>query len=221
MKTVLSPLFNGIREDELAEMKTVSCLREKNYGKGEYIFRMGDVTTELGIVLSGSVVVENADVWGNTGILTKVHPGGVFAETYALGRVPMMVSAKAMEDSRIQFLDLRVLDAFQNSALDWQRKLLKNLLDISARKNIILSERMFCISSKTVRGRVLAYLSKQARLAASSSFRIPFDRQQMADYLNVDRTALSKELGKMKEEGLIDFNKNHFVIYSEETFQAR
>ena len=221
MKTMVSPVFNGISEDELAGMKAASCLREKNYAKGEYIFRMGDVTTKLGIVLSGSVVVENEDVWGNTGILTKVHSGGVFAETYALCRLPMMVSAKAMEDSRIQFLDLRVLDTYESSAFTWQRKLSKNLLDISARKNITLSERMFCISSKTVRGRVLVYLSKQARLSGSSSFRIPFDRQQMADYLNVDRSALSKELGKMKEEGLIDFNKNHFVIYSEESFRER
>ena len=206
-----SPLFKGITEDEFEEM-TAACIRERGYSKNDFIFRMGNVTTELGIVASGSVVIENLDAWGNTGVLTKAGPGSIFAETYALCGTPMMVQAKAQEDSLILFLNLSFRENRNDKAPAWQPKLIKNLLDISARKNITLSERMFCISHKTVRGRVLTFLSKQAGAAGCAAFSIPFDRQQMADYLNVDRTALSKELGKMRDEGLITFRKNEFTI---------
>lgn len=210
---IASPVFKGITEAEYVQMNRLSCLREKSYRKGEWVFHPGDTTSELGIVLSGSVIVQSTDVWGNTGVLTKAGPGGVFAETYALCRMPLMVEVVVHEDSRILFLDLSVLDPDAPVPSGWQQKLLRNMLDIAIRKNITLSERMFCVSSKTVRSRVLTFLSKQALAAGSKTFQIPFDRQQMADYLNVERTALSKELGKMRDEGLIDFQKNTFTIH--------
>ena len=213
MKNPLSPVFKGITQEEFEEMKRCACLREKSYRKNERVFRPGDSTTELGIVLSGSVIVENTDVWGNTGVLTKVEPGGVFAETYALCRTPMMVDVVVHTDSRILFVNLSALQPDAVARTGWQQKLLTNLLDIAVRKNLTLTERMSCISAKTVRARVLTFLSAQSLAAGSETFLIPFDRQQMADYLNVDRTALSKELGRMKADGLIDFRKNHFSIH--------
>ena len=221
MGKLLSPVFKGITQEEFEEMKRCACLREKSYRKNERIFHTGDTTSELGIVLSGSVIVENTDIWGNIGILTKVEPGGVFAETYALCRTPMMVEVLAHTDSRILFLDLSTLQPDAPAESGWQRKMLKNLLDSAVRKNLTLTERMSCISAKTVRGRVLAFLSRQSFAAGSETFRIPFDRQQMADYLNVDRTALSKELGKMKEDGLIDFYKNRFTIHKNDAVLAK
>lgn len=211
-RKIASPVFKGITEPEYDEMNSISCLREKSYRKGEWIFHPGDNTSELGIVLSGSVIVQSTDVRGNTGVLTKAGPGGVFAETYALCRMPLMVEVVVHEDSRILFLDLTVLDPDAPVLSGWRQKLLRNMLDIAIHKNLTLSERMFCVSAKTVRSRVLTYLSKQALAAGSDTFQIPFDRQQMADYLNVERTALSKELGRMRAEGLIDFHKNTFTI---------
>lgn len=141
-----------------------------------------------------------------------MEKGQVFAESYAFHEVPLMVDAIADEDSLILFLDVQQLMEEQNAQATWYCKMLKNLLLISTKKNRNLSNRIFCTTSKTVRGRLAAFFSEQAAKTGSNTFDIPFNRQQMADYLNLDRSALSKELGKMREEGLLTFHKNHFSI---------
>jgi len=158
------------------------------------------------------VLIENNDLWGNKSILSRVEKGQVFAESYAFHEVPLMVDAIADEDSLILFLDVQRLMEEQNAQATWYCKMLKNLLLISTKKNRNLSNRIFCTTSKTVRGRLAAFFSEQAAKTGSNTFDIPFNRQQMADYLNLDRSALSKELGKMREEGLLTFHKNHFSI---------
>ena len=158
------------------------------------------------------MLIENNDLWGNKSILSRVEKGQVFAESYAFHEVPLMVDAIADEDSLILFLDVQRLMEEQNAQATWYCKMLKNLLLISTKKNRNLSNRIFCTTSKTVRGRLAAFFSEQAAKTGSNTFDIPFNRQQMADYLNLDRSALSKELGKMREEGLLTFRKNHFSI---------
>ena len=156
--------------------------------------------------------IENNDLWGNKSILSVVKPGEVFAETYALCRETLMVDAVAAEETSVLFLDLQSALDNSQSGQSWYPKLQKNLLLISAQKNLTLSGRIFCTTSKTIRGRLLTYLSEQAAKSGDNVFHIPFDRQQLADYLNVERSALSKELGRMKKEGLIDYRKNHFKL---------
>ncbi len=124
-----------------------------------------------------------------------------------------MVSAVASEDSEILFLDLKRLQEFSPPFAPFSSVLLQNLLQISMQKNLILSNRIFCTTPKTIRERLLIYLTAQAMRANSTVFEIPFDRQQMADYLNLDRSALSKELGKMKKEGILEFHKNQFILH--------
>ena len=124
----------------------------------------------------------------------------------------MMVDAVAGEDAVIAFLSLEVVRACKNMTNEWHGKLLTNLLQVSVRKNLVLSTRIFCTSGKTIRSRLLTYLTGQQVKAGSTTFQIPFDRQQLADYLNVDRSALSKELGKMRDEGIVDFYKNSFRL---------
>lgn len=164
-------------------------------------------------MLSGSVSIENDDVWGNKSILDKVGPGQVFAETYAcVPGEPLMVSVVAAEDTEILFLDVsRALDGCSN-ACGSQSRLLRNLLSISARKNLHLSRRIFHTSSKSIRGRLLSYLSFQAAQHGSNDFEISFNRQQLADYLSVDRSAMSNELSKMQRDGLLTVNRSHFTI---------
>ena len=167
----------------------------------------------MGLVLEGSVRIESNDMWGNRTILSHVGPGQFFAETYAfLHAEPLLVDVVANEDSRILFLHIRILKEMNAAANTWVLKLLTNLLVVTAHKNLVLSGRSFHTSPKTIRGKVLAYLNSVALQNGGHRFDIPFDRQQLADYLNVDRTALSKELGKMKNEGLITFEKNHCEI---------
>lgn len=210
-------LFQGSTAEETE--KILSCLGagEKHYRKEEIICHMGDTVTSLGVVISGSVLIENDDIWGNRSILDRVGPGQIFAETYAC--VPgekLMVNVTAAEDTVILFLDVgRIIRTCPNSCA-YHSKLIRNLLSISAQKNLNLSQRIFNTSSKTIRGRLLSYLSDQAVLRGEQQFDIPFNRRQLADYLGVDRSAMSNELSKMQREGLIRVERNHFELMSGE-----
>ncbi len=212
MDGIVSPLLRGLEEEELQQIEAAGCLRKSSYGKGAVIFRTGEAVHELGIVLAGSVNIENVDLWGNKSILSNIAPGQIFAESYAISGEAMLVDAAAAEDCEILFMDLRFLMRDENLSKSWRRKLMDHLLQAAVRKNMVLSNRIFCTSSKTVRGRVLTYLSEMAVQSGDTTFQIPFNRQQMADYLNLDRSALSKELGKMQKEGLLKFCRNTFTL---------
>lgn len=210
MNILENPLFQGVSEEEWNEMETGACLRRSAYQKNELICQMGDVVHEIGIVTEGSVHIGTVDFWGNKSILSEVHAGGVFAETYACCAEPMMVEVTAAEDTRLIWMDVSALRG--ETKRSWQEKIMRNMLKISLRKNLTLSQRIFCTTPKTIRERVLTYLTAQSVKHDSDMIDIPFNRQQMADYLNLDRSALSKELGRMKKEGILDFHKNVFRL---------
>ena len=163
------------------------------------------------MVVQGTVHIENLDLWGTKSILSSISAGQAFAETYAFCGDALMVDAVAAEDCTVLLLSTRVLsDARVSPAV--RDTLLRNLLAVSMRKSLSLSQRIFCTTPKTVRGRLLTYFSAQAAKVGGLEFDVPFNRQQMADYLNLDRSALSKELCKMRDEGLLEFEKNHFRL---------
>ena len=207
------PLFSGMTETELAEALTVLRAEERSYQKEEILLHAGSVTERMGIVLSGSVSIESSDVWGNRTILSHVGVGGMFAETYALlSGEPMLVDVVANEDYRVLCLRSGSLQTLRSRGGGWIMQFMANLLMISAHKNLTLSSRSFHTAPKSVRGRVMSYLNARMLRKGSNEFDIPFDRQQLADYLNLERSALSKELGKMQREGLLSVRKNHFKI---------
>ncbi len=212
MEKILSPLFAGIRDDDLQQMLSSPCTRQAEYAKGDIILHAGQTVCEIGIVLDGAVRIESIDLWGDRSILSSVAKGQVFAETYALCHEPMMVDAVAAEQCRILFLHADCLQQAQKDQRPWAMQIMNNMLRVSMQKNLTLSTRIFCTSGKTIRTRLLTYLTYQSVKHGSTTFQIPFDRQQLADYLNLDRSALSKELGKMRDEGLIEFYKNSFKI---------
>ena len=205
-------LFRGISEKGQEALLANDSLRTGFFEKNQTIYHMGSRVHELGIVLSGGVFIENTDLWGNRSILSKITPGQVFAETYAFCREPMMVNVTAAEASMILFFDLRTIEQTTNANASWQIPLLNNMLRISMQKNLTLSNRIFCTTPKTIRERLLVYLSAQAAKEGTDTVTIPFDRQGLADYLNLDRSALSKELGKMQKEGILAFHKNKFTL---------
>lgn len=207
-------LFRDIPVGELSGL--LNCLRavRRQYEKGAVLCSAGERTASIGLVLSGSVHIESDDVWGNKSILSSVGPGQVFAETYAcLPDEPLMVSVTAAEDTAVLFLHAPHMLAPCTQTCTCHAQLIRNLLFVSTRKNLELSRRAFHTAPKTIRGRLLSYLSMQAIHAGSDSFSIPFDRQQLADYLGVDRSALSAELGRMRRDGLLDFKKNRFRLH--------
>ena len=190
-----SPLFRGIPAGDFGVLLEHLKAETRSYKKGDLICHAGEHTNALGIVLTGSVTIESDDIFGNRSVLDKVGPGQVFAETYAcVPNDPMLVNVAAAENCR------------------HHGKLIENLLLVSAQKNLSLSRRIFHTAPKTIRGRLISYLSFQAIRENSDSFTIPFNRQQLADYLSVDRSALSKEMGKMRDEGILNFSKNHFEL---------
>ncbi|SCY56059.1 Crp/Fnr family transcriptional regulator [Butyrivibrio sp. INlla14] len=207
-----SRLFQGMTAKELSLCLDSLDAREKKYRKEELILHAGDTTDKIGMVLSGSVTIESNDVWGNRTVLSHVGISQYFAETYALLGEVLLVDVRANEDCRVLFCNIRtLLDGCKKSS-PWKEKLLKNILIISSQKNLVLSGRSFHTSSKSCRGRLLSYLNAIALQTGSKEFDIPFNRQQLADYLNLERTNLSKELSHMKDEGLIEYRKSHFKL---------
>ena len=206
-------LFEKMTEDEISLSLQLLDAKEETCPKGQILMHAGDVNPRMGLVLEGSVTIESNDMWGNRTILGNVGKGQVFAETYALlPGEPLLVDVTANENCRILFLRIGSIKRLEGLNYPWIHVFFLNILTISARKNLHLSGRSFHISPKSVRGRVMAYLNTMSLQKHSREFDIPFDRQQLADYLNLERTALSKELGKMQRDGLIQVRKNHFVI---------
>lgn len=205
-------LFQGCPEEDILNMSKHLDFRTGRYGKGDVIYGVGSIVADIGLVLSGSVRIEHTDLWGNKSILGITPAGGVFAESYAcIPDEPMMVDAVANEDCNILFINVPKL-FMPCPACSSQNRLIQNLVITNAQKNLQLSSRSLHTSPKTIRGRLFSYFSQQVSAQGSSKIIIPFNRQQLADYLNLDRSALSKELGKMKNDGLIEYNKNTFVI---------
>ena len=210
-------LFRGMDEAELAAALSALSAKEKTYEKDETILYAGNVSEHMGLVLEGSVTIESNDVWGNRTILSHIEKGGTFAETYALLEdEPMLVDVIAKEKSNILFLRIGSLNLLQQDISPWRVKLIGNLLRISSQKNLHLSGRSFHTAPKSIRGRVMAYLNSVSLQKNKIDFDIPFDRQQLADYLNVERSALSRELSNMQQDGLIIVRRNHFEIAKNE-----
>ena len=200
-KTVL---FKGCTDEEIKHM--LICLKNKikKFDKDEYIYNVGEIVTDVCLILSGSVQIENVDVVGNKSILGVVRQGE-----------PILVDVKTCEATEILFINVPALFVESNSC-GHRAKLIQNLLRVSSRKNINLSMRIFHSASKTIRGRLISYFSEQVSVQGTNNIKIPLDRQQLADYLGVERTALSKELGKMRDDGLLTFHKNEFHVVTGE-----
>lgn len=211
-----TPLFRGMEPQDISSMLGCLRAREQCFSKGQVIYQAGDCVTAMGMVLEGVVRIQRDDFWGNTSILSVLQPGQMFAETYAcVPYEPLMVSVVAEQSSTVLFLETpRMLQVCSNGCT-FHQKLVENLLMISAEKNLALSRKIACTTAKTIRGRLLTYLSHQAQRQQSASFQIPFQRQQLADYLNVERSALSNELSKMQRDGLLKVDGRHFVLMVE------
>jgi CRP-like cAMP-binding protein len=207
------PLFNGIEQSDLHSM--IKCLDGKtvNITKGSPVFMEGAPAQFVGVVLSGTVQVVREDYYGNRSVLTILQPGELFAEAFSFaGLEAMPVSVIAIKDSNVLLLDCkRVLTSCSNSC-HFHSLLLKNLLQEMAQKNLALSQKIRYMSQKTTKEKLMAYLLDQAKQHGSSEFTIPFDRQALADYLGVERSAMSAEISKLKSSGQIDTKGAWFCL---------
>ena len=226
-------LFADFTEEEITELLAVLRGKTASCAKGSFILREGARGVPSAIVLTGSVHIVKEDFWGNRAILSEIGPGEMFAETYAcVPGEPLAVSAAAAEDCRCLFLDFSAVLAKPAeegecaaggstiagktaAAVPQQiaeRRLLINLTHILAGKNLFLTKKMEHLTQRTTRQKLLSYLSDVQRRAGSTAFDIPFDRQELADFLAVDRSAMSAELSKLRREGVLEYRKNHFLL---------
>jgi len=210
-----SPLFLGIAPQDAENMLRCLGAIARHYPRGEIIFHVGDTLTSMGVVLSGTIRLEKEDYWGNRSILANVESGGIFGEVYvcAPGKV-LHVNAIAAAECEILFLDISRILKTCPSACPFHVRLIRNLLQMMASKADLLNRKLEHLSKRTIREKLLSYFSDQAQSAHESSFTIPFNRQELADYLNVERSALSAELSRMQKDGLLTYRKNHFSLHA-------
>ncbi len=206
-------LFRGISEGEIAELLLCLGAYERKFQKGDVIFRAGTPVTDMGLVVHGSVNIVVNLYWGNSIIFGHVAKGEVFAENYAaIPGKELLCDVIACEDTDIIFLNVKHVLTTCRKGCAYHNRIIQNMLRISAQKNLNMSSRMIHTASKSLRERLLSYFSEQALEQGSAHFTIPFNRQQLADYLAVNRSAMSNELSKMQAEGLIAYRKNEFTL---------
>ncbi|MEE0776726.1 MAG: Crp/Fnr family transcriptional regulator [Bacillota bacterium] len=208
-----STLFHGVAEREIGDL--VQCLspRQSDFQKGEYLYRHGEKLSSMGLVLQGSVYILKEDYWGNRTILTTVQEGQLFGEAYACSEtMESAVSAVAAQDGAALFFDTKRILTLCPSACSFHAQLVRNLITVLADKNIHLTEKIEHLSQRRLRDKVLSYLMDMSKKQGSTEFTIPFSRQELADYLSVDRSALSSELGKLRDEGILEFERKRFRL---------
>ncbi len=206
-------LFSGISVEELTAMRSCLKAEKKDFPKEAFVLRAGDTADSIGLVLAGTVLIVQEDIWGNRNILSKAGPGQTFAAAYACAPGSKLnVSVLAETPVTAMFLNVKRVLNVCPSTCDHHSRIIRNLLGELAEKNLRFSEKLTHMGQRTTRSKIMSYLSAEAQRLGAYEFDIPFSRQQFADYLGVERSGLSLELGKMKNDGLLDYHKNHFIL---------
>lgn len=190
------PIFNGIEDEEILNIKTLN----QQYKKNSPVIMHGDICTKTGIVEKGKLHITKTDINGNEVLLTEVNAGELFFEAFAFSSLPSAVDVYAAAESSVIWIDRREITG----------QLACNMLTVFAKRNVFLTERIECLSQRSLREKVLSYLYSAG--GGNQTFTIPFNRQQLADYLACDRSALSSVLSKLRDEGIIEYRKNQFTI---------
>ena len=206
-------LFSGVGDEDISAM--LSCLgaRLNRYKKGEYVLRQGEHLSDILVLAKGSLHIQRDDYWGNRSILGNIGEGEIFGEAYiAPESGPLLNDVIAIEDSSVFFFDVKRVITTCSSACRFHTIVVQNLFFAVSDRNRGLVQKLDYMSRRTTREKLISYLSEEAKKQNSAEFTIPFNRQQLADYLAVDRSAMSNELGKMRDEGLLEFQKNRFRL---------
>ena len=207
------PLFDGVSGQEL--MGLLHCLggRLLEAKKEQPIFREGDRAAHLGIVLTGAVRLERQDFYGNRSIVAHIGPGQLFAESYACARVQALpISVVADVSCAVMLIDCHRITVSCSNACSFHSRIIHNLLYLVADRNLLYDRKLQITAMRTTREKLMAYLMDCMKTAGSPRFTMPYDRQELADYLEVDRSGLSVQIGKLKKEGILECHKNEFHI---------
>lgn len=200
-----NPLFAGIGQADLTSLMHCLAARVEEFPKGTPVFLEGDTAAFIGFVLEGTVQIVWDDLYGNRSLLVQAEQGELFGEAYAAAGVDTMpLSGYAVQDSKIMWMECRRMLTVCTNACGFHSMLVKNLLQVVAQKNLLLSRKVQFMSQKTTKEKLMAYLLDQAKQKSALEFTIPLDRQALADFLGVERSAMSAELSKLRREGVLD-----------------
>ena len=206
-------LFAGLSRDELHTMLPCLNARVREFPKGAYVVRRGTVLQDIALPVRGALHIQREDYWGNRDIVRRIHTGELFGEAYiAPGSGALIHDVVAVEDSTVMFFDVRKILTVCSSSCRFHTQVVQNLFFTICEKNRLLLQKMSHLTRRTTREKLISYLSEEAKRQNSARFSIPFNRQQLADFLSVDRSAMSNELCKMRNEGLLEFDKNRFHL---------
>ena len=206
-------LFEGIDQDDVSAM--LGCLRARTLRvkKNQPIFAEGDDARYVGIVLRGSALVVKEDYYGNRSIMARAEPAELFAESFACAGVSRLpISVIAEQDSEVMLIDSHCITVSCGNACSFHSRMIYNLLKVVATKNLQFNQKIEITARRTTREKLMAYLMSQAKAQGSNTFTIPFDRQALADYLGVERSAMSAQISKLREDGVIDCHKSKFTL---------
>lgn len=207
------PLFKGIKADEFGALFACIGTKKESYEKGEFIFLNGNVTSSIGIVLNGRVQIIKEDIFGNRAILNDLGPKSVFGESFVCGgSYVLTVSAQAAERSEVLFLPFERVMHICPSAYGFHNAMIKNMVEMIARKNLKLVEKLEVTTKHSLREKMLTFLSQLVQEQGSATVTSPMGRVDLADFLGVDRSALTRELNNMRDAGLIAFEKNTYTL---------
>lgn len=217
MKDILlevnSPLFDGVNPEDRKTMLGCIGYHIGTFKKGDIVAFEEENIKHIGIIISGAVDMVKEDLWGSKTMLVRMRKDELFGETFACGSDNLsVVTFLVSEDARILFMPFDRVMHSCTMACVFHNRLIENMVAIIANKNRDLMRKVEVVSKRTIREKLLAYLSIQAQTQNSRYFEIPLGRVELAEYLCVDRSALTRELVKMKEDGLIDYDKNCFRI---------
>ena len=206
-------LFAGISSTELDIALTTLDARLREYKRGAYVLKEGQEIVDLLILVEGELHIQREDLWGNRSILDEISIGEMFGEAFAApDSGPILNDVVAAEKSYVVFINFQKLLSSNGSCNTFHNIVVRNLLFAISEKNKRLVRKLTHLSQRSIREKLISYLTEQAKKSNGAQFSIPYNRQELADFLSVDRSALSNELCKMRREGLLDFNKNYFKL---------
>lgn len=210
-----SVLFQQIEAENIEHL--LSCLkaRKSDFPKDYTIIDEGEYTDEMGIILTGSANIVRHDFWGNRTVVANLIAADSFAETIACTQLPSEVAVITSESTSILFLNIHQVITACHKGCAFHHGLIENMVRLLSQKNLELMKKMNHITKRSTREKLLSYLSEEAMKRKNRTFTIPFDRQQLADYLCVERSAMSSELSKMRSEGLLEYQKSTFTLHEE------
>ena len=207
------PLFKGVQRDDISGILKCLEVKIKEYRKGETVFLQGDTVCFFGVVLEGSIQIIRNDYYGNRSIVTTAMPSQLFAETFAFAKASAVpLSAWACGDSTVMFINPEKIICQCSKACSFHSRIISNLIKVMASKNLEINKKLEIVSKRTTRDKLMTYLFLTSQELGTKSFTVPFNRQELADYLEVDRSGLSAEIGKLKKEGKLLCRRSEFTV---------